>query len=160
MPTSDPLFPKNWLGDIGQRMDSNSRLLWSLHHENPRTILDYTSDAWQACDLDAKRDLLDTFSDQGVLDDVLTHYIRRCRQHAPEYIVGLGEAIVQYAQAGTVLRLPATPMVGNIFGAGFPASLSRLIEDGDLDSAYDEWLRIELKRLRTAIDNWLQKNPA
>lgn len=152
----DSHFPKGWSAEITSGFTSMDELLWVLNCENPRCILDHGSEAWKTTDMPEKRNILRVFTSTNRLDKLLAEYIRRCRQHAPEYLEGLGPAILAYADDGFILRLPATPMVGNISGGGFPASLARLVEDRQLDTDQDAWLRHELRRLRKAIDHCLK----
>ena len=84
------------------------------------------------------------------LEGLISGYIRRCQQQAPENLIGLGSATVYLSAAGYTLRLPAVPMVGNVTQTDFAASLSRLLEDGQMDTGNDDWLRIEIK---TAADH-------
>jgi len=156
----DALFPKDWSLEILKDIDANRKLLWVLHAENPRALFDERSQAWGQVEIKTKIKLLTAFQDAGRLDGLIAEYIRRGRQHAPEYLLGLGPAIVSLSASGFSLKLPAVPMVGNITQAGFAASLSRLLEDGQMDSDDNRWLHIELKRLRVAIDTWLKAQPS
>ena len=129
--------------------------VWYAIERDPRHLFDAGGNEWRQVDIRTKIDALRVFNKHFYLDRLLVDYVVRCRQHAPEYLVSIGAAIVKYAAAGFCLRLPISPLVGPIQHPGYVASVSRMLEDHQISCSDLDWLTLELRRLRRAIDDWL-----
>lgn len=155
MSDSDFLFPANSFQQVFSEAPARVHDAWHSIGQNPRHLLDANCDMWEELFIGTKIAAIKTIAQYAYLDRVLVDYMVRCRQHAPEYLTGLGSAIVAYAAEGYQLRLPISPLVGGIVHPGYVASLARMLEDNKLDCVDLEWLGIELRRLRRATDGWL-----
>ena len=147
-------FDSDLKRDLGAAPAPVAATLERIEHDLT-VILDPGDDAWLSLDIDVKIDCLHVLNRYRWLDRLLQAYIRHARQHEPERLQNLGLAVLDYAEAGYGLRLPASPLMGPITSPGYPASLARLYEDNQLDCQQLDWLALESKRLRRALDHWL-----
>lgn len=129
---------------------------WNQIGHNPRVLFDAFSAEWNLLTVHDKLEALRCFQRYHLLDKILKVYITSYRQHNVHVLDGLGSAVVEYAENGYCLRLPASPMIGGIFHPGFVASMARVMEDNQLECSQYHWLVWEMHRLRTAVAEWLR----